>query len=425
MSDNPAREPNTSDEVLITDRHAIMPYHASKSSSALSKQDRESLAETKAELRIQNALVAGIGEQVAGVPAAFFETALDALALNTKIALASDLDCYVDWCLQNKRNALPASAETILDYMEARSRAGAKLATIERRFASIVKAHRLLEIENDELKRQVIRDKLKVIGKRKGKRQRQAEALRHEESSGTDEQNVSVSALIASCPDNLTGLRDAALLSAGFDAGLRVSELTAIEVAHIEPAKDGEGTLFIPDSKTDQEGEGAFAWLSAETMERIGRWLEEAGITEGVVFRRVHVTRRKARERETRKEWVQATSSIRTVEIAPPSPATAIFTVGSNPLTRQGVVKIIRRMIETAWLDGRVTVKAGDIDAYLRRVSTHSLRVGLTQELIAGGQEGIAIAQALRWTSTSTVLRYGAKLRVGSGAAARVLRRPS
>ena len=425
MSDSPASKRSGTDQVFIADQHAVVPYHAGKASPALSKQDRDVLAATKAELRIQNALQAGIGEGVAGIPAAFFETALDALSLNSKIALASDLDCYVDWCLENKRTALPASAETILDYMDARSRAGAKLATIERRFASIVKAHRLLEIENDELKRQVIRDKLKVIGKRKGKRQRQAEALRHDEGSGTSEHNVSVSSLIESCSDTLTGLRDAALLSAGFDAGLRVSELTAIEVAHIEPAKDGEGTLFIPDSKTDQEGEGAFAWLSAETMQRIGRWLEEAGIAEGTVFRRVHVRRRKAREGQVRKEWVRSTSTVRTVQIEPPSPATATYTVGTNPLTRQGVVKIIRRVIETAWLDGRITVRADNIDDYLRRVSTHSLRVGLTQELIAGGQEGIAIAQALRWTSTSTVLRYGAKLRVGSGAAARVLRRSS
>ena len=425
MLDNPASKRSGTDQVLIADQHAVVPYHAGKASAALSKQDRDALAATKAELRIQNALQAGIADDVAGISAAFFETALDALSLNSKIALASDLDCYVDWCLENKRTALPARAETILDYMDARSRAGAKLATIERRFASIVKAHRLLEIENDELKRQVIRDKLKVIGKRKGKRQRQAEALRHEESSGTNEQNVSISALIASCPDTLTGLRDAALLSAGFDAGLRVSELTAIRVAHIEPAQEGEGVLFIPDSKTDQEGEGAYAWLSAETMLRIGRWLDEAEITKGVVFRRVHITRRKAREGETRKDWVRATSSIRTTQVEPPSAATATYTVGSNPLTRQGVVKIIRRVIETAWLDGRIAVKGDDIDAYLSRVSTHSLRVGLTQELIAGGQEGIAIAQALRWTSTSTVLRYGAKLRVGSGAAARVLRRTS
>ena len=262
-----------------------------------------------------------------------------------------------------------------------------------------------------------------------GERPRTAAAGAMTKTSGTptpDTRPGRAAGLVHDLRDALSTVSAATMLLRASESDERQrSYLTAIEVAHIEPAKDGEGTLFIPDSKTDQEGKGAFAWLSAETMERIGRWLEEAGITEGLVFRRVHVTRRKARERETRKEWVQATSSIRTVEIAPPSPATAIFTVGSNPLTRQGVVKIIRRMIETAWLDGRVTVKAGDIDAYLRRVSTHSLRVGLTQELIAGGQEGIAIAQALRWTSTSTVLRYGAKLRVGSGAAARVLRRPS
>lgn len=56
--------------------------------------------------------------------------------------------------------------------------------------------------------------------------------------------------------DTLPGLRDAALLSLGYDAGLRVSELVAVACAHIEVADDGSALLEIPHSKTDQEGQG-------------------------------------------------------------------------------------------------------------------------------------------------------------------------
>jgi integrase len=84
---------------------------------------------------------------------------------------------------------------------------------------------------------------------------------------------------------------------------------------------------------------------------------------------------------------------------------------------------IYKRVIENAWAAGVFDVPGHDIAAFLAKISTHSLRVGLTQDLIANGQDGVAIAQALRWTSPSTALRYGAKLRSASGATAKALGR--
>ena len=59
----------------------------------------------------------------------------------------------------------------------------------------------------------------------------------------------------------------------------------------------------------------------------------------------------------------------------------------------------------------------------VQALSTHSLRVGLTQDLFAAGEDGTGIAQALRWSSPTTALRYGRKLAVRSNVAARVLSR--
>jgi len=56
-------------------------------------------------------------------------------------------------------------------------------------------------------------------------------------------------------------------------------------------------------------------------------------------------------------------------------------------------------------------------------LSTHSLRVGLTQDLFAAGKDGAGIALALRWSSPSTALLYGRRLQVQSGVAACVLTR--
>lgn len=57
----------------------------------------------------------------------------------------------------------------------------------------------------------------------------------------------------------------------------------------------------------------------------------------------------------------------------------------------------------------------------VRSLSAHSFRVGLTQDLLAAGEDGAGIALALRWSSPTIALRYTRELAVGSNAAARVL----
>src|SRR3546814_3664007 len=115
------------------------------------------------------------------------------------------------------------------------------------------------------------------------------------------------------------GLSDAVLLSLVYDVGLRVSELPGVEAVHIDPQQDGSATLFIPFSKTDQEGEGAWAWLSAETMRRVGAWLEASGIEEGPLFRRVGVDRRRVRASDSETALARTT-----------------YSIGTAPLKRQG-----------------------------------------------------------------------------------------
>ena len=92
-------------------------------------------------------------------------------------------------------------------------------------------------------------------------------------------------ALLVSCAEDLPGLRDRALLSAGYDTGLRASELVAIEVEHIIEAIDPDARLLsIPRSKGDQEGEGATAYLSPRTVRAILAWLEGRALRRGRCF---------------------------------------------------------------------------------------------------------------------------------------------
>ena len=84
---------------------------------------------------------------------------------------------------------------------------------------------------------------------------------------------------------------------------------------------------------------------------------------------------------------------------------------------------IIKHTARRAAEAGLVALFGPDLDVAIAALSTHSLRVGLTQDLFASGEDAGPIAQALRWTSTSTALRYRRKLAPAFNATARTLRK--
>src|SRR4051812_4232899 len=54
-------------------------------------------------------------------------------------ALKSDLEAFDLWCRRNNRAALPATPETVADYLDARAETGSKPASLGRYKASIAK----------------------------------------------------------------------------------------------------------------------------------------------------------------------------------------------------------------------------------------------------------------------------------------------
>ncbi len=366
-------------------------------------------------------LIATLGraapDDMAPVSAIGLETALEAMAPASKLAIAADLDCWLAWCAHEHRHALPANPEDLVRYLRTLEADGKKPATLARRIASLATVHRMLELDGDAppTAAAMVRNALRAQRRRQGAAQRQAAPLRFGGELG-GAGGFTISALLDACSPDVQGVRDAALLSLGYDAGLRVSELTAVEVKDLRPQADGTGLLHLPRSKTDQEGLGAWAWLSADTMRRIATWRSESGIDEGVLFRRVGVDRRRQRAKEAADaRWGDEDTNGAALLVT--------FTVGDAPLTRQGVTGIYRRIALAAARTGLVDLPAGELDAAIAALSTHSLRVGLTQDLFAAGEDGAGIALTLRWSSPSTALRYGRQLQVQSGVAARVLSR--
>ncbi|MCE2558140.1 MAG: hypothetical protein J4F98_05840 [Acidobacteria bacterium] len=107
--------------------------------------------------------------------------------------------------------------------------------------------------------------------------------------AGLGRENAVAAAAAAVAEGSTAGLRDAVLLRVMSDALLRPSEVAAIDAGDVSREADGSGRLVVPRSKTDQEAEGAVAYLTPATMTVLGRWLEAAaeGSYAGPLFRRV------------------------------------------------------------------------------------------------------------------------------------------
>ena len=91
-------------------------------------------------------------------------------------------------------------------------------------------------------------------------------------------------------PATLHGLRDRALLLVGWAGALRASELVGLQVGDLEFDADGL-VVQLRRSKTDQDGAGRSVALPSGSSpvtcpaRTLRRWLVDAGITAGPVFR--------------------------------------------------------------------------------------------------------------------------------------------
>jgi len=90
------------------------------------------------------------------------------------------------------------------------------------------------------------------------------------------------------CGDGLHGLRDASVLSLGFSAALRRSELCNLRVEDVEQKGDEGVLLHIRKSKTDRYAQGQkIAVLTGNTIkpiEHLSRWLQSSKIRDGYIF---------------------------------------------------------------------------------------------------------------------------------------------
>lgn len=338
------------------------------------------------------------------VDAELIAAAVRGWSVNTRRAFRSDLTLWGTWCRRQRLNPGDADGSAVAAWIRALAGLDSSaetvraIATIERYIVNVGWAYRMAGLA-DPTALPLVRLEKKAARKALGVRQRQARAIRFKgEISDFDSPAVGVclAHLLQACRRDLLGLRDEALLRTAYDSAGRRSELVAIQVDHIDgPDANGAGALFVPSSKTDQEGEGAWAYLSPATMDAIARWRDAAHIDRGALFRRV-VT--------------HFDGSVRTI--------------GRVQLHPNSITLIYKRLIRAAF-DKKLLgpLSEAELKRWLSAVSSHSIRVGVAQDNFAAGEALPAIMQAYRWRDPKTVMRYGAKLAAKSGASARMAAR--
>jgi site-specific recombinase XerD len=208
------------------------------------------------------------------------EYAAAAKASNTLRAYQADWRDFRQWCETHQLASLPASPQTVALYLTDRA-ATLKTSSLARRLTTINRAHQAAgQPSPATMQNAVVSEVWKGIKRTKGIAQHGKKPLL----------TPDLRRMIAALPQDLRGLRDRAMLLAGFAGGFRRSELAALRVENVETTPDGL-IVRLGRSKTDQEGQGRPVALpygsDQETcpVRALRAWLEQAGITSGPLFR--------------------------------------------------------------------------------------------------------------------------------------------
>jgi integrase len=323
------------------------------------------------------------GTEIA-LPAELIERAKDymaeALSERTREAYGRWQRGFVAWCERRQRQALPASPETVAGWLTALAdgedgRRPLARASINQALAAITLAHRLASHAFDR-KHRVISMTWSGISRVK--------AMTEVERQAAPVVAADVRDLLAALNTARNiGCRNAALLTLGWGAALRRSELVGLDWEQIGEGGKGTGFVRIDErgilitlarSKASQDKAETVVIPRAdllEACEALEAWAKRAALQPGQpIFRAVNNRHQIATER----------------------------------LTAHSVSRIVKKaMRDLARRRGKTVDEAKDV---VRRFSGHSLRAGYATSAAAADVPALRIQQHTRHKSADMVARY-------------------
>ena len=273
----------------------------------------------------------------------------EAYAPNTLRSYYADSKAFVDWCMVKKFTPFPLNPHTLRQFIEEQNQLS--YATIRRRVGALRRVNTILGYEDHSRTEEV------YIALRKLKRSRS-----HAQKQATGINWSLLEKMIASQPNTVTGIRNRALISIGYDFLARRSELAALKSSDVTILPDGSLRGIIRRSKSDQLGRGRLVFGSERSTHLLKKWL------------RVR-----------------------------PKDIDALFcpTVHNKFVDRHLCDKSVNDIIKRSVIRVKGCNRPSDRD-----ISGHSLRVGAAQDLLRQGHDLTTIMRAGGWSNASIVLRY-------------------
>ena len=197
------------------------------------------------------------------------------MARNTKTNYRVQWRNFIVWALGKGIRAFPANPAQVAVYLAERiEKHGHKPATLRVAASAIAFVHKTAGVDDPCASPEVKRT-LRSATRKAGRSQKQAAALTADALAAI--QSTACKPRLGRggrCESQETassrGNLDIAVIRLMRDAMLRVSEAAVLTWQDIVTEADGTGRLLIRRSKTDAEGEGAVAFVSAETMAALG-----------------------------------------------------------------------------------------------------------------------------------------------------------
>jgi site-specific recombinase XerD len=300
-------------------------------------------------------------------------------AASTRRAYGADRDAFATWCAEEDRTTVPASGETMAEWVRhitvtPRPRTGrpAGPSTIERAMSAVTSWH-----EEQGRPKPNMRGARAVLNSYKDRlAEEKAEAARARQATAALPPQIRAM-LAGTDRTTLAGMRNAALVLVGFATAARVSELVALDLAAVVETEHGyDVTVYRKKVRKHTTNAILYGTDPATCPVRALRFyraaLAEAGRTEGPLFVRIDRHGRVA---------------------APMVRKGRVIGDPSGRMTAEAAAEVVERLAVAAGLSGDW--------------SGHSLRRGFATAARAAGHDPLEIARAGGWVDGSRVLaRY-------------------
>jgi len=274
-----------------------------------------------------------------------------AYAPSTIRAYRGNFEKFIKFCDSENIQALPAHATTVSKFIQMLTKSGLKSSSIRLAYASISTIHKLNELPDPTLS-PIAKLELRRMHRIIGRSSKQAMGITA----------PILQRMLASCNDDLRGIRNRALLMLAYETLCRRSELISLRIEDIEKPADSETAMIkLRKSKSDQDSIGAWLKISQKTYVAIANWLLIAGLDSGFIFRGI-------------------------------SPRGDIL----QSLKPAQINRIYKRIA----INSKLSIEQ------ISHISGHSIRVGATQDLLSSGYSLPIIMKLGRWAKPDTAIHY-------------------